>query len=188
MPTKPELRQMFLARRRALPADDWRDRSDCLCAALQQAPFWSQVNVVAGYFSTRNEPDLTELVATGNRRWAFPRCVGTALAWHFWATGEPLVRGAYGIREPEAIATVCAPEQVDVLLVPAVACDARGFRLGYGGGFYDRLLSLPEWQTVRAIGVTFEFAFVPELPADPWDRPLAGVCTEAGLRWCDRAV
>jgi len=186
MPSKPELRQMFLARRRALSAREWQHRSDRLCTALQADPIWSRVGVAAGYFSTRNEPDLEQLVRAGDRRWTFPRCVGKALAWHFWAPDEPLVQGAYGIREPAEVAAICPPEAVDVLLVPAVACDARGVRLGYGGGFYDRLLSRPEWQQVMAIGVAFEFACVPELPADPWDRPLAGVCTEAGVRWCDR--
>jgi len=71
--------------------------------------------------------------------------------------------------------------QVDLLLVPAVACDRRGYRLGYGGGFYDRLLSQPEWQQKPAIGIIFDFARLPTLPFDPWDQPLTSICTEIDL-------
>ncbi len=65
--------------------------------------------------------------------------------------------------------------------MPAVACDIRGYRLGYGGGYYDRLLSQAEWQTIPTVGVVFEYARLPNLPRDHWDRPLAGVCSESGL-------
>lgn len=64
------------------------------------------------------------------------------------------------------------------MLIPAVACDRRGYRLGYGGGFYDRLLSQPDWQTIPTIGIVFHHSYLPQLPADSWDRPLQAVCTD----------
>jgi 5-formyltetrahydrofolate cyclo-ligase len=70
---------------------------------------------------------------------------------------------------------------VDLLLVPAVACDVHGYRLGYGGGFYDRLLSQPAWIGKPAIAIVFEYARLPTVPRDPWDKPLQGICTETGL-------
>jgi len=70
---------------------------------------------------------------------------------------------------------------VDLMLVPAVACDVRGYRLGYGGGYYDRLFSQPQWQQVPAIGIVFEYARLPSLPKDVWDRPMTGICSESGL-------
>jgi 5-formyltetrahydrofolate cyclo-ligase len=73
------------------------------------------------------------------------------------------------------------PSAVDLILVPAIACDVQGYRLGYGGGFYDRLLSTPAWRAKPTIGIVFEFARLPQLPVDPWDRPLQGICTESGL-------
>lgn len=70
---------------------------------------------------------------------------------------------------------------VDLILVPAVACDRHGYRLGYGGGFYDRMLSLNEWTTPPTVGIVFDFAYLPQLPIDRWDKPLQAVCTETGF-------
>lgn len=76
---------------------------------------------------------------------------------------------------------------VDLILVPAVACDRQGYRLGYGGGFYDRLFSTPAWAAKPKIGVIFDFAHLPELPIDSWDYPLTGVCTDQGMFWNEKA-
>lgn len=90
--------------------------------------------------------------------------------------------GAYGIFEPKADSTRLQPHDVDLILVPAVACDQSGYRLGYGGGFYDRMLSLPEWAAKPTIGIVFKLADLAELPVDNWDVKLHGICTESGLR------
>ena len=66
---------------------------------------------------------------------------------------------------------------------PCTRCgnDVRGYRLGYGGGYYDRMLSLAEWESKIAIGIIFEFALLPQLPVDSWDKPLHGICMESDL-------
>jgi 5-formyltetrahydrofolate cyclo-ligase len=108
--------------------------------------------------------------------------VGDALTWHLWQPGEPLQTSSYGISEPLAHAPKIEPDEVDLILVPAVACDIKGYRLGYGGGYYDRLLSLPAWSSKLTIGIVFEFACLTQLPIDECDRSLNGVCTEMGLK------
>ncbi|MEM6425630.1 MAG: 5-formyltetrahydrofolate cyclo-ligase, partial [Cyanobacteria bacterium P01_D01_bin.128] len=60
-------------------------------------------------------------------------------------------------------------------------CDVKGYRLGYGGGYYDRMLSDSRWANKPTIGIVFEYARLPALPRQPWDRPLDGICTESGL-------
>jgi 5-formyltetrahydrofolate cyclo-ligase len=138
--------------------------------------------------SPEGDPSFPSPAGEGCRRrgegksWGFPRCVGDTLSWHLWRSGEPLQKGVYGISEPDPKAAIIEPDRVDLILVPAVACDVRGYRLGYGGGYYDRLLSLPIWSSKTTIGIAFEFAYLPELPIDNWDRPLQGVCTEMGLK------
>ncbi|PSB05416.1 5-formyltetrahydrofolate cyclo-ligase, partial [filamentous cyanobacterium CCP2] len=123
-------------------------------------------------------------------RWGFPRCVDKTLTWHPWAPTEsaPLETIRYNIPEPSSEAPHLEAHDVDLILVPAVACDRDGYRLGYGGGFYDRLLSSPEWADKPAIGIVFDFAFLPKLPSDPWDRPLSGVCTESAFVATDGKV
>ncbi|MCZ0903982.1 5-formyltetrahydrofolate cyclo-ligase, partial [Microcoleus sp. HI-ES] len=76
--------------------------------------------------------------------------------------------------------------EVDLMLGPSVGCDVRGYRLGYGGGYYDRMLSLAEWESKVTIGIIFEFALIPQLPVDPWDLPLHGICTESSCKIAHR--
>ncbi|MBE9182559.1 5-formyltetrahydrofolate cyclo-ligase [Oculatella sp. LEGE 06141] len=179
---KATLRRSLLKARQGLPEAVWRHKSDRLCAHLQAWPLFSRARTVLAYFSFRQEPDLSPLFSS-DRRWGFPRCVDKALHWHQWSPEQrlPLQTGSYGIVEPHPEAPMLDLADVDLLLVPAIACDVRGYRLGYGGGFYDRLLSSPAWARKPAIGIVFEFARLPSVPIDPWDRPLKGICTEAGL-------
>lgn len=177
---KAVLRRSLLNTRQALPVQTWREHSDRLCAHLQAHALLRQAQTVLAYVSTRQEPDLSSLLALP-RRWGLPRCVGKSLVWHLWSSAEPLQPGAYGIPEPAPDLPTLNPAEVDLILVPAVACDRQGYRLGYGGGFYDRLLAAPGWANKPTIGVLFDFADVPELPRDPWDQRLWAVCTESGV-------
>jgi 5-formyltetrahydrofolate cyclo-ligase len=186
---KKKLRRSLIQTRISLSEAEWKLKSDRLCHHLKSASIFQQAQTILAYFSFRQEPDLSflfnlnlnsefNLDTTLGKKWGFPRCVGKALVWHSWQPGDPLETGAFGIREPLANALILSPDQVDLILVPAVACDWRGYRLGYGGGFYDRLLNDPEWSEKPTIGIVFEFARLPELPIDPWDKPLDAICTD----------
>jgi 5,10-methenyltetrahydrofolate synthetase len=71
---------------------------------------------------------------------------------------------------------------LDLVFIPALAMDAEGYRLGYGGGYYDRwLASVPTALMPKTIGVTWASTCVPQLPVDPWDVPLNALLTEEGL-------
>ena len=196
---KDKLRQRLVRERRSLDEKTWREKSDRICQHLLQFSVFREARLVLAYFSIRQEPDLSPLfegsfgessekfLAThsneGDRAWGFPHCLGKELHWHRWQPGDAIVRGKYGICEPAPEAKAIAPAEVDLLLVPAVGCDRRGFRLGYGGGYYDRLLAQPAWQSVPTLGITFAFACPDELPVEPWDVRLQGTCTEEGIFW-----
>lgn len=175
---KSELRRILLQKRRSLPVEEWQQKSDRICFNLQSSPLFTQARTVLAYFSFRQEPDLSPLFTDSKRRWGFSRIEGKSLVWHTWKPGEPLSQGAYGIFEPYPDSLTLQPDEVDLMLVPAVACDVRGYRLGYGGGFYDRLLSSAEWRLKPTVGIVFEFAYLPQLPVDSWDKPLHSICTE----------
>ncbi|MBW4471431.1 MAG: 5-formyltetrahydrofolate cyclo-ligase [Stenomitos rutilans HA7619-LM2] len=179
---KRALRKELLAQRQAIAPDLWQTQSNQLCAQLRSSPLLTQAQTVLAYFSIRQEPDLRGLFAV-EKVWGFPRCVGKTLHWHIWSpqASLPLQPRAYGILEPHPDSPMLTPELVDLLLVPAIACDQRGYRLGYGGGFYDRLLASPLWAEKPTIGIVFDQAYLPVLPEDAWDRPLTAVCTENGL-------
>ncbi|MBW4579052.1 MAG: 5-formyltetrahydrofolate cyclo-ligase [Tildeniella nuda ZEHNDER 1965/U140] len=185
--TKKELRQSLLQTRRSLTPDLWQANSHQLCEHLRSSALFTQAQTVLAYFSIRQEPDLRTLFGV-EKVWGFPRCVGKTLHWHTWhpQASLPLQSGAYGILEPHPDSPIIEPKQVELLLVPAIACDTRGYRLGYGGGFYDRLLASPMWAEKPTIGIVFDFAYLPTLPEDAWDRPLTAICTEKGLFFSDQ--
>ncbi len=101
------------------------------------------------------------------------------LLFRAWAPGDPLALKAWGIREPLPEAAIVEP---DLLLVPLLAVDPHGYRLGYGGGFYDRTLArLRALKPVVAIGVCYGSQRLDAVPRDRYDEPLDGLLTPSGL-------
>ena len=180
--TKTDLRRRLVKARQGIPRQVWRQKSDRICAHLLNWDYFRRCRVILAYTSFRQEPDLSPLTEH-HPHWGLPRCVEQVLHWHYWSRQGPwpLQPGAYGILEPHPQSPRVDINLVDLILVPAVACDVRGYRLGYGAGYYDRLLSSSPWRAIPTLGVVFEYARLPSLPQDSWDLPLGGVCSESGL-------
>ena len=191
---KIDLRKKMLEQRRALSVDEWRRKSDRISQILRNDPEFRSAQTVLAYFSTRQEPDLSNLwinlwtnlwtdpePTIQDQTFGFPLCEDNNLLWRQWCPGAPIMAGKFGIQEPSRGADIVLPEQVDLMLVPCVGCDRVGYRCGYGGGFYDRLLAKPEWQSVRTIGIVFDFAVVEKMSVDLWDQPLDRICTDQGF-------
>jgi len=141
--------------------------------------------VVSAYWPMRGEMDpvplMTELVARG-QTCVLPVIIGrdTALEFRSWQPGDELDSGPYGTREPGSGARVLVP---DVLIVPLVAFDRQGHRLGYGGGYYDRTLSaLRKASDVIAVGYAYAGQEMDKLPQDPFDQGLDWLVTEQAAR------
>lgn len=134
-------------------------------------PYQAEINVL---------PLLARLVSEGWQT-ALPVVMakGAPLTFRAWAPGEPTGRGIWDIHIP----LETAPElQPDVLLVPMLAFDRRGYRLGYGGGFYDRTLAeLRKLKPVTAIGVAYAEQEWAEVPVSDYDEPLDWILTERGV-------
>lgn len=175
---KVDLRRILLKQRQSLSVTQWREKSDRICQHLQQSPVFTQAQTILAYFSFRQEPDLSPLFKNTNYNWGFPRCVGKSLQWHTWKPGDSLQVGTYGITEPHAHTPSIEPGEVDLILVPCVAADYDRYRLGYGGGYYDRLLSSPHYAHKPTIGIMFDFAYLSQIPRETWDKPLKYIVTE----------
>mgnify|MGYP001225675762 CR=1 FL=1 len=180
--SKKALRQTLLQQRRELSPQEWQRRSEAIVQRLMACPWVQGANRILAYFSIHQEPDLAPLFSL-EKTWGFPVIQGKDLMWYPWALGEPVLTGKYGIPVPAVQTTPIALETVDLILVPGVAMDRLGYRLGYGGGFYDRLLASPEGASRRTLGIVYGFSLLPELPREAWDRPLGGCCTEESLFW-----
>lgn len=136
--------------------------------------------VLAGYMPMRTEIDPLPAMAAHQGVVGVPVIIGRGQALRFreWTPGCAMVLGEFGALIPQEGAWV-VPE---VLIVPLVGFDARGFRLGYGGGFYDR--TLEELRTrgdVMAIGFAFSGQQMAEVPIEPTDQRLDLIVTELGI-------
>ncbi|MCC0178109.1 5-formyltetrahydrofolate cyclo-ligase [Waterburya agarophytonicola K14] len=174
---KSILRKKILKQRQELSELKWQTKSNLICDRLISSPLFLQSNTIFAYFSFRKEVDLNPLFSL-NKQWAFPRCVNKSLVWHLWQPGDSLIKDKYGIPTPLESAPIVEALSADLILIPTVACDREKYRLGYGGGFYDRLLSSSQCCGITTIGVVFDFAYLDRLPRDSWDIKLDFVCTE----------
>lgn len=174
---KQNLRSYLRQQRAQLSRDTYRRWNQQLLTHLQWHPWWRAARRVFGYVSLPGEPDLRPLWERVSV-WGLPRRAGDRLVWHQWQPDQPLTPGR--LPEPYPDAPVLTPQPGDLLVIPALAYDHQGYRLGYGGGYFDRLLARPEWQAVYRVGVIFQSFLVPALPRDPWDQPVQAVCTEMG--------
>jgi 5-formyltetrahydrofolate cyclo-ligase len=140
------------------------------------------------YWPVGHEPDLRPLTEQLSPPWraclALPAIRDQRLLYLPWRPGDPLAPDEVGIPAPVAAAPL-EPIALGLLLVPALAVDRSGVRLGSGGGWYDRLRSDPLWGAVPALVVVPAACVVPRLPRDPWDVPFPGWLTETGLHWTD---
>jgi 5-formyltetrahydrofolate cyclo-ligase len=149
--------------------------------AAEILPDLARGRMLAGYMPMRGEADPLPAMAAHRGGVCVPVIVarGAPLAFRAWTPDAAMVAGDFGALVP-AEGAWCVPE---VLIVPLLAFDGRGMRLGYGGGFYDRTLAgLRAGGAVLAVGLAFGAQEVPEVPTEPTDAPLDAVLTEAGLR------
>jgi len=141
---------------------------------------------VAAYLPIRSElsplPLVTALAGHGVVT-AMPEtpAPGNPLVFRRWTPGDDLVDGPYGTQQPSPAADVLVP---DLILAPMLAFDSGCWRLGYGGGFYDRTLAAlrAAGRRVTAIGIAFDGQLVDKVPVGPYDVALDAVLTPSGLR------
>ena len=177
---KAELRATAQACRDALPADERKSAADAIAARKFPLAITPSA-IVSGFMPLKSEINplpLMQKLAEAGARLALPAIAGRGkpLIMRAWEFGEPLDRGQWGIREPKADAPEVEP---DILLVPLLAFDRAGYRLGYGAGYYDMTIHrLRALKPVTAIGTAFAAQEVPKIPATPRDERLDLVLTE----------
>ncbi|MEM0937024.1 MAG: 5-formyltetrahydrofolate cyclo-ligase [Pseudomonadota bacterium] len=175
---KAQARKTAFARRKAAHAHQRAAASAALLEHLQGTAGF----VIAGYLPIRTEADplpaMTALVQENQICVPVVEDQGRPLSFRAWRPGGALEEGPFGVMVPSSGASL-VPE---VLIVPLLAFDAALYRLGYGGGFYDRTLSaLRASGPVRAIGFAYAAQGVERLPVEPTDQSLDAVVTESGL-------
>jgi 5-formyltetrahydrofolate cyclo-ligase len=177
---KINLRREAVANRDALPADARKLAAETI-AARKFSLAIVHGTIISGFMPLKSEINplpLLQKLAESGARLALPAIAGRGkpLIMRAWEFGAPLDRGQWGIREPKPEAPEVAP---DILLVPLLAFDRAGHRLGYGAGYYDMTIHrLRAMKPVTAVGIAFAAQEVPKIPTTPRDERLDLVLTE----------
>ncbi|KUN37850.1 5-formyltetrahydrofolate cyclo-ligase [Streptomyces longwoodensis] len=190
------LRREFLAVRNTLTADDVRESALALAGHALELPELAHAHTVAAYVSVGTEPGtlalLDALRARGARVLLPALLPDNDLDWGAYAGEGSLARVQHGGRMAlfEPTGARLGPDAVteaDVVLLPGLAADARGMRLGRGGGSYDRVLARLEHAGARPalVVLLYDTEVVARVPAEPHDRPVHAVVTPSGVRRFD---
>ena len=180
---KKELRRKMLALRRALSDDEVEKKSHLLTEQILALPQYRKAKRIMAFLAMKGESNLDGLISQAlseGKEVYVPVCLperqmeaGRLLDMdHF-------VKGPLGLRDlPKGYDTI-TPEELDLVLVPGVACDRAGNRLGMGAGYYDRYLSrVPLEKRVAAL---WDFQMVEAIPSEPFDRKMAKIVTDTGI-------
>ncbi len=178
--SKAALRRDAIVLRDALPADARKGAAEAIAARKFPLPIAPSA-FISGFMPLKSEVNplpLMQRLAEAGARLALPAIAGRGkpLIMRAWEFSAPLDRGQWGIREPKAEAPEVEP---DILLVPLLAFDRAGYRLGYGAGYYDMTIyRLRALKPVTAVGIAFAAQEVPKIPTTPRDERLDLVLTE----------
>ena len=181
---KKEARRFFLDKRGAIGADEIKERSATLCEHILTLDEFEGADTVLVFASTRNEPDLAGVALAAWERGkcvAFPISRTSDCTLDFRAVGAlyELEVGAYGILEPKSTAPTPDITKKTLCIVPALAVDENGFRLGYGKGYYDRFLRTFDGTSLCALLNGFSCKV---LPHDENDIPVNITIFETGVQ------
>ena len=177
------MRMRYRQQRDDLGEERRRDAGLAICKHIEAWPQFESAGVILTYMPMRGEVDLRLLLERFPvKNWLLPRIQSAGqMVFHPYDPGR-LVEHAYGMLEPAADLPQVPAGEIDLALVPALAYDRRGYRLGYGGGFFDRFLAGFEG---ISLGVTYQALIVDSLPADKHDVRVQSIASEAGISICN---
>lgn len=175
---KKTIRKELLAARDALPAGERNAKSREIAERLFTVPEFAACRCVMFFASFRSEvetPAMIRRALTSGKRVVLPKVKGRDLGlFEILDYDHDVLPGAWGIPEPRETGLVALAD-VDLIVVPGAGFDEQGNRIGYGAGFYDKLL--PDFHGTT-IALAFELQVVPSVPSDPHDVPIAKIVTE----------
>lgn len=180
---KREVRRRVLAVRDALGREDLDATAEAIARRVVGLPELARPRTVLAFWSFGSEvptgPLLAALAGDGHRV-LLPRIVGADLELRTWSPGDPLEPTAFGAMEPSGGRVVPAVE-VDIVITPGVAFDRTGARVGYGGGFYDRLFRRTRHDALR-VAIASDVQVVDgRLPGGAFDVPVHAIVTGSAV-------
>ncbi|EKD76779.1 MAG: hypothetical protein ACD_42C00618G0002 [uncultured bacterium] len=174
-------RLLIRKRRAALPVGEYRALSRAVFSKIITLPVFTKAQHVAVYMPHENEVDTQFLIeqAHADKKSVYLPVFSKTLSFHLVKPGDALIESETGILEPVKNSESAAlATRIDLMFLPLVAFDERGYRLGRGAGAYDRYLAL---HRPYLIGLAYEFQKISSLEKEPWDVPMDCVVTEMNV-------
>ena len=180
---KADLRKTLRQRRGSLSLPRQHTAAKALVNSVAKLPEWASAKHIAIYLATDGEIDTGPLEAiarsTGKKIFLPTIVEGDKLEFARWETGVKLIKNRYRIPEPPPTAKRCPPSHLNIVFLPLIGWDLLGGRLGMGGGYYDRTLSVTEGPLL--VGLAHECQQVEKIPQENWDVVLDYIATDAAL-------
>ena len=181
---KRTLRQTILAQRRALSHEQWRLASQAAQERLLALEEFQRADCIALYAPLHNETDTAMILSVAfaaGKRVLYPAVCGAHMVFRQVEGIECLSKGCFGILEPCPTGTDHQADEADLIVVPGVAFDQAGHRIGYGKGFYDRFLQHPG-RSAHLIGLCHDFQLIDgQIPAETHDIRMELIVTDQRL-------
>ena len=172
MESKKDIRKCVLEKRNCISKQEWEEKSRLICEKVVTHPFFLDSNVICCYVDYRNEVRTREIIETAwkqSKKVAVPKVYGDIMKFIYLDDLTQVEKSDMGIPEPVADEPV-AEDQTALVLMPGLAFDKEGHRIGYGGGFYDKfLMAEPSHPTVA---LCYEFQMYAHLDTEEFDIPV----------------
>ena len=184
---KIEIRKKYLERRAALPEEVRLARDAKIRRNILSSAVYRYADILLMYYPMRGEVDIMPLMESAlaaGKRVAFPKCNAQdhSMIFYYVTSAEDFEKGAYGIMEPKTTLPVFENTSVEtqnvLCLVPAIVYDRRGYRVGYGGGYYDRFFGKVK---PASIGIVYEEFILKTVPHGRYDITVDVVVSERGI-------
>ena len=183
---KKSLRKQIMTLRSQFPTNERTLAERIIFDLVTQLPEFTTAKVISSFVSFGDEISMTWLnthILSLGKTLALPYINPQTKTMQFYSVNNlnELIQNTFGILEPNpVIHTLVDYNAIECVLTPGVAFDLHGYRLGYGGGFYDRFFSQIE-KTIPKLGIAFELQKVTALPVETYDYPIHKLITEKGI-------
>ena len=184
---KASLRQQLRARRKSLTAPQQKHAASNVAQHLATLGCYQNAKNVAAYLASDGEISADRILESAyqdGKQCFVPRIQGRQMDFAVYKPSDPLVANQYGILEPSVTATAIQPNKLDIVLMPLVAFDRDGKRLGMGGGYYDRCFEFRKTADCSRpilIGLAHDCQQIADIPNDTWDMPLDIIITDVSV-------
>ena len=180
---KKSIRRKMLALRRALSDDEVKEKSHHLACHIRTLSQYKKAGRIMAFLAMRGESNLDELIRQAldeGKEVYIPVCLpGRQMEAGQLLDMDHFTRGPLGLRNLPSGYVRIEPEMLDLVLVPAAACDREGHRIGMGAGYDDRYLAHVPYE--KRIAALWDFQVADHLPFEPFDQRVAGIVTDKGM-------